>query len=432
MNGIDSRPLTFEEVLGQKPAKTLIFNALKQNILSRAYIFSGAWSSGKTTLASIFARSLLCTNRDPVTMSPCNKCKSCRNFLNGSHSSYLEVDSVTSSTKDAIQNILETLQYEIDSDYRIIFFDEAHDISTAGKDALLKELETPIEYDKTIFMFSTNQINKMPSTLLSRCARVPLESPSIDTVYKKITTVCDTNGLSYDGFALKNLAVWANGHYRDAENAIEPLILMGGITSENVAAYTSYDQEASSALLIAMNSNLSEALRLCEDMTVKYGTASVYSSLIRTLLEAIQFGLSGLSLNVPECIKNVYSVFGSKMNGMLSNILSRGNTTDGKYLQAEIVDTYYSMLKSGFEMSSPRESLPKGKKEEGKQEGVSKETQSGAIYQKGDSLGDIAARQHAQRKIAGMQPQIDPISTDNLAKKWGPEEVSETVILRRA
>lgn len=349
MDGISSRPLTFEEVIGQTEAKTILVNTLKHGKLYRAYLVSGPYGTGKTTLAMLFSRGLLCENRNPQTMSPCNKCQSCKSFLAGNHPSYVEVDAANYGTKENMSAILDSLHYAVIGDYRVVYMDEVHRISNAGKDALLRILETPMEDDKTVFIFSTTELQKMPNTLRGRCCPIPLTRPSHDDVFSKLERMCKEEGVSYDRHALYSLAVWAQGHFRDAENALLPLVLLGGINSANVAYITTYDVEATSQLLVALDSDLSRALALTEEMSSKYGAEAIHASLIRVLLDAIRYGLSGTTLDVPECVKAVYNSFGARMGSILNYFTVRGKITDSRQLQAEIVSARYRFLRGDME-----------------------------------------------------------------------------------
>jgi DNA polymerase III subunit gamma/tau len=421
MDGIKGRPLTFEEVIGQEKAKRLIVNSLEKNRISRAYLFSGAWSVGKTTLASLFARSLLCRNRNPQTQSPCNSCPSCISFLKGNHHSYTEVDAANFGTKENMASILGTLAYENEGGNRVIFLDEAHMISAAGKDALLKELETPITYDETIFMFSTNEPEKIPKTLMSRLVRVPLDKPSAEDVYQKIKGMCDKEGETYDTHALKNLASWSQGHYRDAENALGPLVLMGGITLENVASYTSYDVERVSSLLILLEKDLSKALNLAEEITGTYGAGGVHASLVRALLSAIQYGLSGMIMDIPECVKEVYKVYGARMSPILMYLLERDKNKDANFLQAEMVLIHYKFLKGDFDRSTTPE------------KNVSLQGTDIPSNKYGEKVIVATADQQRALKAAARKKGSDFSDIEeDISKKWGPEEASEAVTLKRS
>lgn len=425
MNGIDARPLTFEKVKGQETAKRLLTATLKTGLVSRAYLMSGAWSVGKTTLSEIFARSLLCKHRDPVTMSPCNKCPSCQNFLRNTHPSYIEVDAANFGTKENMSNILSMLDFECGDGFRVIFMDEVHRISTAGKDALLKRLEASVSEDSTIFIFSTNELTKMPNTLKSRCTLIPLERPSNEDVFSKLVEMCNEEGLRYDRHALKRLAVWSQGHFRDAENALNPLILMGGIDSANVSAYTSNNEEGTCELLLALEGDLSKALNKAEDLSSRYGSDTIHASIIGVLLDAIHYGLSGMTLDVPEYIKALYNGYGSRMGALLSYFNGRSRITDGKLLQADLVHAHYRFIKGDLDvgkMSFSSGNLTAASSVSPKNPG-SKESLNGLMS---------AAEQRALKaSVRKNTSKVDSFN-EEISKEWGPEEVADVVSLKRS
>ena len=140
MFGIKYRPLSFKGIYGLPVVKKVLQKILSTGVYDPGYLFEGAYSSGKTTISRIFARSILCENR-LEDMSPCNVCESCRAFLENRHMDYIEIDAANNGTKDKIQDIKELIKYESITGTKIILYDEAHNISKDGKDALLAQLE---------------------------------------------------------------------------------------------------------------------------------------------------------------------------------------------------------------------------------------------------------------------------------------------------
>lgn len=419
MDGITSRPTNFSEIIGQDKARELVVNSLSTGKLSRAYLFPGPYGIGKTTLASIFSRSILCENRDPATHSPCNTCKSCKDFLRNANSSYTEVDAANHGSKEDMGNLLEALNYDFGSGNRIILLDEAHAISKTGKDALLRILERPVQEDGTIFMLCTTELDKMPQTLRSRCVIIPMRKPSTKDVLEKLIKICTVSGTAYEHAALCSLAEWTGGHFRDAENALNPLVLMGGINVQNVALYTSYDPETVASLLISLSTDLTEALALTEDMCARFGSDTVLTSIIRLLLEAIRYGLSGMTLEVSSGCKKVYNMYGSKMGNLLQHFTAKGRMTDQHLLQAEIIQVYYKFVKGDMDSSVSQHtvpgSIPKG------HSATSSNTPTGS------RLSEQRRLKVLSRGVGGTPESVQ----ENVSKVWGPEEVPSAVTIPR-
>lgn len=415
MDGITSRPKIFKEVIGQDAASTLLVNTLKTSKFARAYLFAGPRAIGKTTLAKLFARAALCSNRDPVTQDPCNKCPSCLSFFNDNHRSHTEEDAGRFSSKDNIESLLESLNFET-TGLRIIHLDEVHRISEAGKDAILKTLEKPVSEDNTIFIFSTSELHKLPETLQSRCVRVPLRLPTAQDVLKKLVRVCDSNGATYDNSALKMLAEWSGGHFREAENALEPLLLMGGITYENVTTFTAYDVVGVSSMLVSLNSNLQEALIMSASLCNQFGASALQSSILKVLLEALQFGLSGMKRDTYESVKQVYHTYGNKLGKILAHFATKGKFDDSRLLQAEIVQTYYKFIKGDFEELPGSLASSQEKKEM---------VSSTAKVSKADKF----SQQREMRKKA--RGEFTTSTKDTITENWGSEKVDQAMTLKR-
>lgn len=423
MDGIDSRPKTFGEVLAQDTAKRLLTQALKTGKLSRAYVFGGPRSIGKTTLASLFSRALLCEERDPETQDPCNKCSSCLNFLRDNHHSYTEVDAARYGTKESVNSLLETLDF-VSVGMRVILLDEAHMISKAGKDAALRSLERPVADDGTVFLFCTTEMNKMPGTLKSRCVPVPLSLPSPKDVEGKLVTICEKNGVAYDSGSLRALAEWSGGHFREAENALEPLVLMGGINYENVAAITAHDVDAVSSMLVSLNGDLAGALTQLESLCHRFGADNTQSSILRVLLEALQYGLSGMNRDTFESVKGVYSSYGNKLGQILSHFTAKGKFTDSRLLQAEIVQTYYKFIKGDFDIST------QVNKAEPSTTVTANDDVKTAKALPGKGADRLKALREMKMKSRGQTATTK--SVDNVSKHWGEEEVPSAVGFNRS
>nr|WP_321467609.1 DNA polymerase III subunit gamma/tau [uncultured Desulfobulbus sp.] len=167
-----SRPQTFADVVGQKPVVRTLQNALAQNRVAHAMIFSGIRGTGKTTLARIMAKALNCEQGPAV--EPCNRCRSCREIADGSSIDLQEVDGASNRGIQEIRELKEKIRFmPTSSRYKIIIIDEVHMLTTEAFNALLKTLEEPP--DHVYFMFATTELHKVPVTILSRCQRFELK-----------------------------------------------------------------------------------------------------------------------------------------------------------------------------------------------------------------------------------------------------------------
>jgi DNA polymerase-3 subunit gamma/tau len=158
--------MTFEEMIGQKAIVQTLRNAIKNNRVAQAYIFSGMRGVGKTTAARILAKALNC--QQGPTPTPCNKCENCREVNEDRSIDVFEIDGASHTGVDDVRSLRDGLKYKpINSRNKIIIIDEVHMLSKSAFNALLKTLEEPPP--NTIFIFATTEFHKIPATISSRC-----------------------------------------------------------------------------------------------------------------------------------------------------------------------------------------------------------------------------------------------------------------------
>jgi DNA polymerase III subunit gamma/tau len=415
MFGKEFRPLNFESVLGLSVIKRVLQGYLKAGEYDTAYLLVGSFSSGKTTLARIFARSILCSNRT-ADMSPCNTCPSCQAFLEDRHPGYLEIDAATNSGKDRIQEIKESLKFESIAHKKIILFDEAHGISKDGKDALLKQLE--MNDPNVIFFFCTTEFEKMPDTIRSRCTEFHLPEPAESLIVEKLKKICDSKKISYEPEAL-NIIIRASGrHYRDAENKLRQVSVLGDITVENVQQVVSlYDQEIVE-MLLNLPGNLSRSMQIADELTAKMDIRSIYHSILRILNDAIKYsvGISHGSEQYNALMKSLRSQYSSVLFEILDFILAKNRLSDLVFFQSDFLILHHKFSKGGLNFKGftpPQEDEQGSKKETKKEPREVIDTKNLPPWQKEDVL-----RNYKQSKIL---KEIDPKVPERVSDKWGPE-----------
>ncbi len=222
-----SRPQTFAEVVGQRPVVRTLQNALAQDRVAHALIFSGVRGTGKTTLARIMAKALNCEN-GPVA-EPCNACRSCRAIAEGTSMDLQEVDGASNRGIQEIRELKEKIRFmPTSSRYKIFIIDEVHMLTTEAFNALLKTLEEPPAH--VYFMFATTELHKVPVTILSRCQRYELKRLNHQDLEQHLRRLAEADGVRIEAEALTMIVREAGGSVRDGLSLLDQLFSYCGTT----------------------------------------------------------------------------------------------------------------------------------------------------------------------------------------------------------
>jgi DNA polymerase-3 subunit gamma/tau len=223
------RPRNFTEMVGQEHVVQALTNALVQQRLHHAYLFTGTRGVGKTTVSRILAKSLNCQGTDGqggITAEPCGVCQACRDIDAGRFVDYTELDAASNRGVDEVQSLLEQAVYKpVQGRFKVFMIDEVHMLTNTAFNAMLKTLEEPPEYLK--FVLATTDPQKVPVTVLSRCLQFNLRPMAPETVFEHLTQVLAAEQLSAEPLALRLLARAARGSMRDALSLTDQAIAFG-------------------------------------------------------------------------------------------------------------------------------------------------------------------------------------------------------------
>ncbi len=223
------RPKTFSELVGQQHVVQALTNALTQQRLHHAYLFTGTRGVGKTTVSRILAKSLNCQGPDGqggVTATPCGACDACRDIDAGRFVDYTELDAASNRGVDEIAALLEQVVYKpVQGRFKVFMIDEVHMLSNTAFNAMLKTLEEPPEYLK--FVLATTDPQKVPATVLSRCLQFNLRPMAPETVLEHLAHVLQAESLDAERGGLQLLARAARGSMRDALSLTDQAIAFG-------------------------------------------------------------------------------------------------------------------------------------------------------------------------------------------------------------
>ena len=261
------RPQRFEEVVGQAHVKLTIKNAIAQQRIAHAYIFSGPRGTGKTTMARILAMAL--NWEDGPSASPAPDSLACKEIAAGSSLDVVEIDAASNRGIDSIRELRESVKYRPVRDrYKIFIIDEAHQITTDAFNALLKTLEEPPEW--AVFVLCTTEPQSIPATIASRCQSFAFQSVELQEVIRHLAKICASEGVAADDEALTAVALAGDGSVRDSLSTLDQAIaafgskleaqavrdLLGVIPSEGTARILGAIRDSSPADMLAIVDDL--------------------------------------------------------------------------------------------------------------------------------------------------------------------------------
>ncbi len=229
------RPRTFSEMVGQEHVLRPLINALDNDRLHHAFLFTGTRGVGKTTIARILAKSLNC--EQGVSSAPCGACTACSEIDAGRFVDLIEVDAASRTKVEDTRELLENVQYApVRGRYKVYLIDEVHMLSTHSFNALLKTLEEPPPHVK--FLLATTDPQRLPVTVLSRCLQFNLRRLLPDQIAAHLAEILDREGIAWQKGALGRIARAADGSMRDALSLLDQAIAYGGgeVKDEEVAA----------------------------------------------------------------------------------------------------------------------------------------------------------------------------------------------------
>ena len=287
------RPQKFSDVTGQEVAVKTLQNAIKNNKISHAYLFSGPRGTGKTSIARIFAKALNCANM--IDSEPCDECVSCKEISKGYNPDVIEIDAASNNGVDEIRDIRDKVKFlPSGAKYKVYIIDEVHMLSGGAFNALLKTLEEPPKH--AIFILATTEPQKLPATIISRCQRFEFKALSVNEINERLKQICELENVEVTDEALNCISESAEGAMRDALSILDQAIsygnktidiedingVTGSLSFEKIIALTNAIEERSVHQAIAILNELissgKEVNKIINSLLVFYRDVLLYKS----------------------------------------------------------------------------------------------------------------------------------------------------------
>jgi DNA polymerase-3 subunit gamma/tau len=214
------RPQTFAEIIGQEHVVQTLTNAISSGMISHAYLFAGPRGSGKTSIARLLAKAVNCQNRKEREAEPCNQCSSCLEIMEGRSLDLIEIDAASHRGIDEVRELRDGIRFvPTKSKYKVFIVDESHMLTREAFNALLKILEEPPAH--AIFVLATTEIQKMISTVISRCQRFDFRKLTSPEIIKRLEIISEKEKVKIEKAALELIALNSGGSIRDGESLLD-------------------------------------------------------------------------------------------------------------------------------------------------------------------------------------------------------------------
>ena len=349
------RPKSFEDVVGQEVIVQTLTNAVKNDMVSHAYLFNGPRGTGKTSIAKIYAKILNCN--DLNDMKACEKCDSCTQINNNQNIDVIEIDAASNNGVDEIREIRNKIGLvPSNSKYKIYIIDEVHMLTNQAFNALLKTLEEPPKH--IIFIFATTEPHKIPTTILSRCQRFDFKKIHDEKIVKRLKQIVEIEQIKITDEALKEIAFLSDGGLRDSISLLDQAISYSDdeITVQNIHDINGSitKEEVRSLINYLCDKNLEECLKSIESYDAN---GKSMSKIVRSVIEELKNII--LYCNAPNFFDNddeFYELIKEKTNNNLlygyihsfSNLMNemKNNNNNKILLEIEIIKISESVTHS--------------------------------------------------------------------------------------
>lgn len=282
------RPKSFDDLAGQNAVQVILRQMVQTGKVPHALLFDGTRGTGKTTTARILAAALNCD----TPPGPCGHCVSCKSVFDGASLDVLEIDAASNGLVDNIRELRQQVMYRVGGNYRVVILDEAHSMSTAAFNALLKTLEEPPPF--TVFILCTTEPRRIPDTVMSRCMPFTFRRLAVADIVGRLTQIAAAEQLDTEPALLQLIAERAAGAMRDAVMSLDQMARVGIRTAE-AYTYLMGDLDTGPVLLTAITTgNHATSFAVLRDQLTQTGdTTTIAAGLTTTLADLLVLGAGG-------------------------------------------------------------------------------------------------------------------------------------------
>ena len=325
---LEHRPLKFSDVLGQPGTVQLLKARLARGTaLDANYIFAGAFGGGKTTLARILARALLCQNLDKSDPEPCNECDNCLDVLQGRPGAYVEQDAASGGNIENIRGILEDLPFAIfGAPKRVYVFDECHRLSRDSQDALLK----PLEEKRLVGIFCTTEPDKIRGPIRSRCEEYALRKVTREDILARMKDILAKHEIPHEDDAVLTVIDYSGGHVRDIVNRLEMVSQTGEVSLAAVREYLNLSVVSTYYDILLALREPKLAIALAEQLCARLGADEVAAGLAEAAMNAFRLhhGMFADFVYVDKSLgQRLYAVYGDEVVRLAEHFLRQRYTS---------------------------------------------------------------------------------------------------------
>jgi len=356
-------------VVGQEGTVLVLKKAVSNDNYGSAYLFSGPSGVGKTTIGRIFSNTILCES--PINNSPCLKCESCLLFRKEQHFSYRELDSASFGGKEDMVKLRDDASSLGVSKKKIILLDESHDISKAGQDSLLKQIEQCPEH--LIYLFCTTDPDKMNETLRNRCTPFHFTRIEPPLIKQRLKVICEKEGFTYQEEVLDIISERSEGHVRNAINLLELVAYLGEITIENLDKISKDFEEDIFTILSNLGIDLNKVISTYRKISSYLSVFEFYNSFLSLVNDSVKllYGYEDFLEKRKKLLMKLKTIHGQSLPEFLNYLITRDKYVEKVGIESDLLILHYKYSADSFvpriqqkPLKNPQITNPKNKDEE--------------------------------------------------------------------